>query len=171
MSKFKQGMNVMTIINNELRKGYIQQVYSDLSLAIVKIEEECFKVPFKNLTLVSEEISNTEVPKNCKTIEKEDFETQIEKLIEIKEEYNNINILQYSIDSILAKKLIEKLFRDKDTIEIDKNTLSDTIVDITNPENALYKTFETQVYTMIQMFLFVSLTTMLNVVKHYFGDV
>jgi hypothetical protein len=150
MSKFKTDMRVVVIDeNNEVRKGVINTVYEDMEIAIVKFDDgNVEKVHFSYLgiepdTKVQEnQAFKTESQEGAKIISKDRFieavqyVTSPENILHGKA-IENIDPMSLMIKGMavmcVGMNMVEKLYQDKEEIELTKDQLKDFIAENTNP--------------------------------------
>lgn len=149
MSKFKTDMRVVVIDeNNEVRKGVINTVYEDIEIAIVKFDDgNVEKVHFSYLgiepdTKVQEnQAFKTESQEGAKIISKDRFIEAVQYVTSpegmLGDKVGEIDPMSVMIKGmavmLVGMRISEKLFQDKEEIEITKDQLSDVIEENTCP--------------------------------------
>lgn len=198
MSKFREDMRVtVTTADNELKKGTIKNVYDDIETAIVKFDDgQTCKVPFSQIVVCIEpncqempesDIQETpevktEVQEGAKVITRDQFDealgylTSPEGMLDgiPKDKADEVDSLSLMLKGmtimIVGSEIAEKLYQDKEEIEITKDQLREVITDGTNLE-AIAKSINNEMsVTKVLPIALLSMLVLLKLVKIFFDD-
>lgn len=156
MSKFNENMRVVVIDeHNQVRKGVINTVYESMEVAIVKFDDgNVEKVHFSYLgidpeTKVQEKQAvKAESQEGAKVITRDkffealSFVTSPEGMLgDQADEVNPINLMIKGMTVMcVGMRISEKLFQDKEEIELTKDKLKEIIKDNCNPKEVAEST-------------------------------
>lgn len=192
MSKFREDMRVVVIgEDNEIRKGTIKNVHDDIETAIVNMDDgNVEKVKFANMGIVKEENQSVEetpevkaeVQEGAKVITKDQF---IEALSDVtspegmlegipKDKADEVDPLSLMMKGmtvmIVGTEILEKLYQDKEEIEITKDQLHDVIKDCTNPVEVAKSTGGKMSVEKVLPISLLSVLVLTKLVKIFFDD-
>lgn len=174
MEKFRPHDKVKTIRDGKLEKGRIVNVFDELQVAIVTLENDYVaKVPFSQLMIDRDDAeAETKHPGICKRIDREDFEHQLAILTAPENlDMRGVGQILLAIASkILSRKLIDKVFDDKSNVVVNRETLLNAISDVTNPVNVIRKSDSDELRAMSVALCMAVATIFFGLFDHYFRD-
>lgn len=145
MSKFKENMVVGLNVDGEIQRGVIKTLYHDLGIAIVEMENgDTKKVRLDGLIVLDEnepvEEVESESIEGAKVITKDQFIEAIHVLVspeEMLKIMSNVDPSKVMIRGLsvlcVGLNMTDKLFQDKEEIEITKDQLFEAISENTKP--------------------------------------
>lgn len=187
MSKFRMGTKVVVIgENNEIRKGTVKSVCEEISVAIVNMDDgNVEKVHFSHMGIEPEtkaqenQAVKTESQEGVKIITKAQFIEAVQYVTSPENILNGKAIEEIDPMSLMLKSMavmcvgmnmVEKLYQDKDEIELTKDQLKDLIAENTNPievaKNIDNKMSVSQVFPISLL----SALILIDIVKILFDD-
>lgn len=186
MSKFRTGLRVVVIgENHEIRKGTVKSVCEEISVAIVNMDDgNVEKVHFSHMGIEPEtkaqknQAVKTESQEGAKVITKAQFIEAVHYVTSpegmLGDKAGEIDPMTLMIKSLavvcVGMNMVEKLYQDKEEIEITEDQLKDAIRDNTNPVEVAKTTDGKMSISQVLPISLLSVLVLLKLIDILFDD-